>query len=694
MPTTDHRWSIAAVLVVVFWLALGSPFPASADGPIIPTYIMDGDGQRVPSPAGYIHVGVISCDEQATGALSSPQDLFLYPENGHLFIADTGNNRIVELDDAGQFVREVGKPDDGLSAPEGAFIDPSDRVWVADTGNKRIVAFDGDGQFLAEYHAPDSSFLEGIVFDPKKIVLDRRGYIYTVIGGEKNQGIVVMDVTEHFRGFFGRTRMKFDLKRVLARLLASEAQRRRMVRAQPAPLDNIHLDAQGFIYATSTVLKRDQIQRLNSVGENVYGDMGTRIGAGDLWDKIRGKEGQRFGEAETRWKWDSDWDMMVSYEVGSIFSDVAVDELGIISVLDQQQYLIYQYDQAGNLLTIFGGQGPKEGAFAHPVSLVAGKDGWLYVLDAGRGNIQVFRPTDLMRQIHQASHEYYDGKYERAAAIWSDIAQRNTNFALAHTGLGKALMSQERFAEAMQEYRYAENQSGYSEAFREYRYLWMRERFGAVGTAAIAFLIVTNIAAVPLRRGGSRLLAWLRDVHLRSGLKAAPVLLALAVVARMVSLSVLSFHFRTQRPEETKTLFEIGKILIPWITWCVSALAVSEILYGEGSFRQIVIDSAWSLWPFILLAVPVNLVTRVLTLDEKALFRAGWLLIWGLVFWQFFRQGQKLHNLETGKSILLLALSLLGMFFVWTLLGLIYALTGEIVRFVREILLEIYIRRF
>jgi hypothetical protein len=92
--------------------------------------------------------------------------------------------------------------------------------------------------------------------------------------------------------------------------------------------------------------------------------------------------------------------------------------------------------------------------------------------------------------------------------------------------------------------------------------------------------------------------------------------------------------------------------------------------------------------------VPVNLVTRVLTLDDKALFRAGWLVIWGLVFWQFFRQGQRLHNLETGKSILLVVLSLSGMFFVWILLGLIYALTGEIVRFVREILLEIYIRRF
>jgi DNA-binding beta-propeller fold protein YncE len=685
---------VRGVLTIVLWLVFGSSLLVSADGPIIPSYIVDGDGRRVPSPAGYIYTDVISGDEQTCGAFASPQDLFLDPGTGHFFIADTGNNRIVVMDGEGRLVREIGNAGEQLNAPEGVFADPSGNVWVADTGNERVVVFASDGQYLAEHHRPDSPYLEGMQFDPRKIILDRRGFIYTVTGSENNQGILVMDGTGRFRGFFGRTRMRFDLKRVLARLLASEAQRRRMVRIQPAPLDNIHLDAQGFVYATSTVLKRDQIQRLNSVGENVYGEIGTRTGAGRLWDKVTGKEGQRFGEVETKWKWDSDWNMMVPYEVGTIFADVAVDGLGIVSVLDQQRYFVYQYDQAGNLLTIFGGQGAKEGAFAQPTSLVAREDGWLYVLDAGRGSVQVFRPTDLMCQIHQASHEYYDGRYEHAAAIWHDIAQRNTNFALAHTGLGKALMSQERFVEAMQEYRYAENKSGYSDAFGEYRYLWMRKRFGALGVVVLAFLAVTNVAIAPLRHGGRKLLDWLQDVRRRGGLKAVPVLLTLAVIVRMISLSALSFHFRTQRPEETRTIFEIGKILIPWITWCVSALAVSEILYGEGTFRQIVEDSAWSLWPFILFAVPLNAITRVLTLDDKILFRAGWWVIWGLLFWQFFRQGTRLHNFQVRKSALLVVLSLVGMVIIWALLGLVYALTGEIVRFFREILIEIYVRRF
>jgi len=260
--------------------------------------------------------------------------------------------------------------------------------------------------------------------------------------------------------------------------------------------------------------------------------------------------------------------------------------------------------------------------------------------------------------------------------------------------LGKALMRQEQFLEAMQEYRYAEDQDGYSDAFREYRYVWMRSRFNLLGLGVLALLVVTNVAGTPLLRGWRQLLATLRDVRQRSGLWAVPVLLLLAVVVRMVSLAAMSFHFRVQRPDETRLLLETSKILIPWITWCVSALAVGEVFYGEGTFRRIVISSAWALWPFIVLALPVNLITNLITLDEKALYHVGWIAIWTLMAWQLFQQVKTVHNFEAGQALAVMVLTLLGILIIWVLLGLVYALTGEIVRFIRQILLEIYVRRY
>ncbi len=695
------KWAnrrIGRVLAIALYLVLNSLAPALADGPLIPGYIIR-DGERIPTPAGYVQAGVISGEGQPCGPFAGPQDLFRDPATGNLLVVDTGNNRIVILNSDGEYLSEISgetSPGEGaeLNAPHGVYVDTEGNIWVADSGNERVAVFASDGTFKTDYHKPESDLLDEYGFRPTKIVLDKRGFIYTVVGSEGNLGIVVMDTNERFRGFFGRTRVKFNLSRVLARIFASKAQRRRMLRVRPAPMGNIHIDDLGFIYAVSPVLTKDQIQRLNSVGENVYGEAGTRVGAGKLWDKIMGREGITFGEEETKWRWDEARGMSVPYPFSSMFVDVAVDELGVVSALDQQRNLVYQYDQAGNLLNVFGGEGLREGAFSQPVSIVAGDAGYLYVLDAGRGNIQVFRPTEITRLIHQASNKYFDGKYDEAAVLWNEIAQRNTNFSLAHSGLGKALMRQERFLEAMQEYRYAENKDGYSAAFREYRYVWMRRNFNWLGLGTLALLVGATIGVNRLGDNFRRLIAGIRNLRQRSGLWAVPTLLVLAVLVRMGGLAVQSFHFQTQRPEETRLLFEAGKILIPWVTWCISAVAVAEIFYGEGTFRQVVISSAWALWPYILLTLPVNLMTNVITLDEKTLYRIALAIIWILLTWNFLHQIRTVHNFDTGKAIGVMLLTLLGMVIIWVLAGLVYALTSEIVRFVEQIALEIYVRQY
>ncbi|HUV88626.1 MAG TPA: YIP1 family protein [Anaerolineae bacterium] len=691
--TPGQALRFGLTLGLVLWLLVSELVPALADGPLIPGYTIR-DGQRVPAPASYVQAGTITGEGQPCGPFVAPRDLHRDPATGHLLVVDTGNNRIIVLDSSGQYLYEIGGQEVELNAPEGVFVDVEGNLWVADTGNERIVQLAPAGTLLAEYHKPESDLLEEYGFKPTRIVLDKRGFIYTVVGSEGNLGIVVMDTSERFRGFFGRTRIKFNLGRVLARMFASKAQRRRMLRVRPAPMGNIHIDELGFIYAVSPVLAKDQIQRLNSVGENVYGEIGTRIGAGRLWEKLRGEEGLAFGEAETRWRWDEARQMNMPFSLGSVFVDVAVDDLGVVSALDQQRNLIYQYDQAGNLLAIFGGQGLWEGGFAQPVSIVADDKGTLYVLDAGRGDIQIFHPTEITRLIHEASGKYFDGKYEEAAVLWQEIAERDTNFALAHSGLGKALMRQERFLEAMQEYRYAENKDGYSAAFREYRYVWMRQNFNWLGLGLLVLLAGTAVAVNRLGGGFRQLLARVRDLREHGDLWAVPVLLLLAVLARMGGLVAQSFHFQAQRPEETRLVFEAGKVMIPWVTWCVSAVAVAEIFYGEGTFRQVLKSSAWALWPYILLTVPLSLMTHAITRDEKALYYVAQYLIWALVLWNFFQQIRTLHNFETGKAIGVLLLTLLGMLVIWLLVGLVYALTGEIVRFVQQIALEIYVRQY
>jgi hypothetical protein len=456
----------------------------------------------------------------------------------------------------------------------------------------------------------------------------------------------------------------------------------------------MYIDQAGFIYAISPILPKDQIQRLNSVGTNVYGEVGTRTGAGKLWDKLLNREGISFGETETRWEWNNQMRMSVPNQIHPQFLDVAVDEAGIVSVIDGRNKQIYQYDQAGNLVSIFGGVGGSEGFFYTPVSIVAGKEGYLYILDAGRGDIQVFRPTDLTRTIHSASYEYFYGDYQKAALLWQEISERNTNFSLAHSGLGKALMAQHNYTDAMQEYYFAENKDGYSAAFYEQRLIWMRANFEWLGLGFIMSIVVGGVGWNPVIRRSRLALVRLRQWKERLGLWVIPILLGLAIMSWMISLSALSFHYTKRRPEEIRLIFESGKFIIPWVTWCISAYGVGEIFYGKGTFRKILIDSAWALWPLIVFLIPVNLLTNIISLNEKNLYNVLWYSIWVLLVWQFFMVIKETHHFEFGQAISVMLLTLVGMVLIWLLSGLVYALTSEIFRFIGQLVLETYVRLY
>jgi tetratricopeptide (TPR) repeat protein len=687
------RASLALMMVLFLLLAAFEPARADGDGPLVPGYILQ-DGQRIPAPTSYIQAGSFSGEGKAYGPFLAPQDLFLDPATGNLLVADTGNNRVIVLDRNGKLLLEIGGESAGLNGPEGVFVDQMGSIWVADKGNQRVAVFNSDGTFLDQHTKPDSSYLDNVDFKPSKILVDKRGFMYIVTGSENTLGVLVIDSSERFRGFFGRTRIRFDLGRVIARALATKEQRRRMLSISPAPLNNLYLDSQGFIYAVSPILTKDQIQRLNSVGTNVYGEVGTRTGAGRLWDKLRNKEGIVFGEQEVRWGWNDRMRMSVPRTHGAQFIDLAVDDLGIVSVIDSRNNQIYQYDQSGNLLAIFGGQGASKGFFIQPSSIVAGELGMLYILDSGRGNIQIFRPTELTRMIHQASFEYFNGEYDRAAALWNEIAQRNTNFSLAHSGLGKALMGQKRYEDAMQEYYYAENKFGYSAAFSEYRYLWMRARFSWIGLGVLGTVLVVGISGSRAMSGLRRLILRLQIMQDEAGLWAVPVLLALTVLSWMVSLSVLSFHYQTRRPDEIRLLFEAGKIILPWITWCVSAFGVGEIFFGEGTFRKILIRSAWALWPVIVLAIPVNLITNVISLDERVIHDTLWVVILTLTALQFLFLIRDTHNFDFTQAVGVTLLTLVGIVAIWILLGLVYALSAEIFRFIGQLIMEVYVRLY
>lgn len=74
--------------------------------------------------------------------------------NGHVWIADRENNRVVEFDEGGKFLMAFGTKGSGngqLLGPSGIAVTPSGNLWVADTGNDRLQQFNAKGEYLQQF---------------------------------------------------------------------------------------------------------------------------------------------------------------------------------------------------------------------------------------------------------------------------------------------------------------------------------------------------------------------------------------------------------------------------------------------------------------------------------------------------------------------------------------------------------------
>src|SRR3954469_21082281 len=73
------------------------------------------------------------------GQFDAPAGVAYDPATGHVWVADTGNHRVQELDRDGHSLNVYGGPSPGqFSAPRGIAVDAGGNVYVADTGNNRL----------------------------------------------------------------------------------------------------------------------------------------------------------------------------------------------------------------------------------------------------------------------------------------------------------------------------------------------------------------------------------------------------------------------------------------------------------------------------------------------------------------------------------------------------------------------------
>ena len=191
-------------------------------------YVVDGSGNEVSIPQTHRVTDMILYLGEAGGSLSQPSDLFV-DKNDNIYIADTGNNRVVKLDRECNYVASF---DCGgsFNSPSGVFVSDNGDIYVADTLNERIVHMSAAGEFIEQFGKPDSELIdENSTFQISRIGITRQGYLYTMQG----QYFMMIDANNEFKGYVGDNHLGFSLKRLLIRTFASKEQQSKLIKDTP-----------------------------------------------------------------------------------------------------------------------------------------------------------------------------------------------------------------------------------------------------------------------------------------------------------------------------------------------------------------------------------------------------------------------------------------------------------------------------
>ena len=473
-------------LVIVAAMLLLEPVSAYAQTLPYDTYNYDYQKNLVPTPAAYVPEEVIYSVDLECGKFVAPKDLFI-ANDGIVYVADTGNNRIVAINPDMTVNRVISSFDnegteDTFLGPCGVYCSPENELYIADTENKRVVILDAEGKLLDIIQDLESdAFKENFEFFPLKVSVDYAGRVYVVA---KNifQGIMAFDQEHEFMGYFGTINVTVTLWQRFWRIFSTAEQRARQTQFIPTEFTNIDIDQAGFVYATNLDSAGGQaVRKLNPKGIDVItqNKNSKHNLSGDATFTTLSKD---------------------TYQGASEIIDVKVRNGGMFSLLDRKRGRIFTYDNEGNILYIFGGMGTQEGTFKLPTALET-YDNKIYVLDSDTCSITVFAPTEYGRAINEAVRLRFEGDEAEAIQIWEDVLRMDSNNEMAYSGIGKAYLSAGDNEKAMYYLRMGENQSFYSIAFKRYRNDLLRDNLAWILTVgAIALVVGMGVSKVAKAR--------------------------------------------------------------------------------------------------------------------------------------------------------------------------------------------------
>ena len=146
----------------------------------------------------------------------------------------------------------------------------------------------------------------------------------------------------------------------------------------------------------------------------------------------------------------------------------------------------------------------------------------------------------------------------------------------------------------------------------------------------------------------------------RGTLAAANTFMVLFLITRVLKLLCTSFQFISSPIQHINVFEEMGSLLLPFLILCLANWAMTTLFDGKGRFKDIYIGMCYALVPYILIQLPMILVSNMLTFEEGSLYSV--MLSISVIWCAFlaFVGLMEIHDYGPGKTFIFIIVTIVG----------------------------------
>jgi hypothetical protein len=635
-------------------------------------------GLFVPTQDGYLP------DRNITGlGLNKPENI-AFGKNDVLYIADTGNKRVVLFDtNSGSIVREINSG--GFRAPRGVFVTPDETLYVADSVAKAVFVFNPQDECIKIIRAPHSIAFGDTQFAPCRIGVDPRGSMY-IIGEGVYSGIIHLSGEGEFLGFFSSNQTTLTFVQLLQKIFFTERQKQGLLDRLPLTFSNVFVDPRGIVYSVSmgrdVAMSGAAIKKHDMAGRNMLKTMTTMS-----------------------------------------LTDITVDRYGNIFTTSTQGWI--QVNAADGEEIFYFGAGLLSaediaGWYSNLVSIAVSSKGHIWALDGEKAFLQSYTPTEYTQSIYRAQQLFNEGHYTEAGKEWNNVLRFNQMSVLAHNGLGKSWLYQQEYEKAQYEFLVAGNREYFSQAFWETRNIWLLRNmswiliifavlFGGLfilkkadrkqtvktavnnGRNAImnakyinTILFAFSVARHPLDS------YYYMKLKEKGSLPGAVVNFILFFAAYLIFQTSKGFIVQFTEIEDMDFNVIIGGFIGLYLLFVICNYLVTSIYDGEGGIADIFKMVSYAMFPLSVALLAVTALSHILTQNETFLlyFMLTGGFVWsGALLWLGL---QEVHNYSFSNTFKSLVFTAVFMLIALVVLFNMAILFNQFVQFIESIAREVY----